>query len=128
MNTSSLVAEFVSIQKQKPANKLDTTQRDRWLTLKQALELAEVRVPIDQRIQSQPGGRLRLRDGDRIREVHLPELSQPEVEVKLDAETNLGALSVVVVEPGPGLPAYAAYARVLGPAQRGQGWYRLALE
>lgn len=128
MNTSSLVSEFVAIQKQNTSSRLEPAQRERWVALKQALELAEVRIPVNGQIRSGTGARLRLRDGDRVCEVALPQISQPEVEVELATEANLGRLSVVVVEPGPGLPVFAAYARILGPAERGHGWYRLALE
>ena len=128
MNTHALVAEFVNIQKQRSDGGLDDLQRTRWEDLRQALALAEVRLPVSLRPVEATGPRMRIRDGEQVREVALDRLSAKEVEIQLDQSSEPGQRAVVVIAPGPGMPAFAAYARTLGPADRGQGWVRLALE
>ncbi len=128
MNTHALVAEFVDIQKLRSSGGLDEFQETRWNALRQALALAEVRLPISLRPVEATGPRMRIRDGSEVREVALDRLSTKEVEVELAQSVEPGQRAVVVIAPGPGMPAFAAYARNLGPAERGPGWVRLALE
>ena len=127
MNTSDLVTEFVELQTQQAAGKLSVQERSRWKDLRQALTLAEVSLsPADSCANESPA-RFRIHNGEAIRE-HEMRLSKPEVELELNGAVELGSQRVAVIEPGPGLPAFVSYARVLEQSQRGPSWYRLTLE
>lgn len=127
MNTSALVTEFVDLQKQQTTGKLSVQDKSRWKDLRQALTLAEVSLsPADSCANESPA-RFRIHDGESIRE-HEMRLSKPEMEIQLNGQVELGSQRVAVVEPGPGLPAFVSYARVLEQSQRGPRWYRLSLE
>jgi len=128
MNTHALVAEFVDIQKRRSSKGLDDLQQARWNDLRQALAMAEIRLPVSLRPVEATGPRMRIRDGNEVREVALDQLSAQEVEIELNQAVEPGQRAVVVIAPGPGMPAFAAHARSLGPADRGPGWVRLALE
>ncbi len=128
VNTSSMMAEFASLQKQRASLELDETRRQRFEDLRQALFLASRWLPVSIRPVDATGPRLRIKDGRAVREIAFERLSQDEIEAELEAPAPVGELTVVAVAPGPGIPASVAYARNLGPSPRGSGWYRLSLE
>lgn len=71
---------------------------------------------------------MRLHDGLAVREIHLEQLTRPVIEVELHGEAKIGDRLVVVVEPAPGKPALATYARILGSSSKGPSWYHLGLD
>ncbi|HUU03512.1 MAG TPA: hypothetical protein VM425_18900 [Myxococcota bacterium] len=125
MDVTNLIQEYILLRNRTIEGDPDPEAAGRMELLKRALMMTEKRLV---KSNCQIGGgdiRIRFYDGDSMREIQLSHLTNPVLDIELNAGVTEGH-KIVVVDKRRG-PASAVWARILGRSDKGPRWYRIDL-
>jgi hypothetical protein len=125
MDVTNLIREYVTLRNKSKSEVISPEQSERMELLKKALMMAEKKLSTQQEQTGSGSVRIRFHDGDSMREIRHDQLTEPILEVELNAGVTEG-FKIFVVDREKG-PASAIRARILGRSEKGPRWYRIDL-